>query len=280
MSSQHDQPVPPAIRRRKPGRRVAIAGLIFLVVVFALGHRYVRAAWSRLTLRLDRLEGPREIRYQDSFKARAERVAEFYDECRAGLESSLGFPVAPMRVICIANEADYSAYTAAPGSRGCSTVLGDVCLSPRIEDEREELRRIVTHEMTHAAVQQQLGVWTYLRHSPAWFDEGLAVSLSGGGGAEKVTPGEARQAIRDGRRFDPSRMGKVYADSFDLSPHLFYRQSALFVDFLNKRRPGATTAIIGELKRGLTFPDAFERALGASIGDCWIDFVAEVTANH
>ena len=75
--------------------------------------------------------------------------------------------------------------------------------------------------MTHAAILQRIGAWKHLRIVPAWFDEGLAVYVSNGGGAEKVGEAEARQAIVAGTHFDPERMGKVYADKYGLTAHMF-----------------------------------------------------------
>ena len=75
------------------------------------------------------------------------------------------------------------------------TIFGRVNLSPKLfRPQHQRLRAILTHELSHADLQGWVGGYTYL-YPPNWFKEGLAVMVSGGGGAELVSEEEARDAI-------------------------------------------------------------------------------------
>jgi hypothetical protein len=78
------------------------------------------------------------------------------------------------------------------------TIFGRVNLSPKLfSPQHQRLRAILTHELSHAHIQGWIGEYAYL-YLPNWFKEGLAVMLSGGGGAELVSEEEARIAIQRG----------------------------------------------------------------------------------
>jgi hypothetical protein len=80
------------------------------------------------------------------------------------------------------------------------TIFGRVNLSPKLfSPQHQRLRAILTHELSHAHIQGWIGEYAYL-YLPNWFKEGLAVMLSGGGGAELVSEEEARIAIQRGEK--------------------------------------------------------------------------------
>ena len=265
----------PATKRRRR-RRLLLAVVIVLIGAAGWWHRFVQAAYARLAYDFQRLDGQVDVRFQAGQEERARAVAEFMDDSVQTVEKVVQTKLARPAVFCLRSENEYSTYTAAPGSRGSCTVLGEVCLSPKIKDNASELRGILVHEMTHAAIQQRIGAWKHLRRVPAWFDEGLAVYVSNGGGAEKVSEAEARQAIVAGTHFDPERMGKVYADKYGLTAHMFYRQSGMFVGHLVEQTPDFVPSLLAELERGLTFPDAFERAAGMPIRTAWDRYRAQL----
>jgi hypothetical protein len=251
-----------------------------VVTIVALGwwHRYVEAAYARLVYRFIRVDSPFDVRYQAGQEERAKAVAGMLDDAIGRIERVFNAKLNRPVVFCLQTESEYATYTAAGGSRGVCTVLGEVCLSPKIQDNHAELRGILVHELTHAAVLQRIGAWKYLREVPAWFDEGLAVDVSQGGGAEKVSEAEAREAILAGKHFDPERTGKLYADAFGLSAHMFYRQAGMFVGHLKRETPSFVPSILTELERGLAFPDAFERAAGRRLQAAWAQFEASLSA--
>jgi hypothetical protein len=260
--------------KRRLRRRVLIAFLLVLIAAAGWWHKYVQAAYARVAYDFTRLDGPNDVRFQEGQEDRARAVAGFMDDSVQAIERVFEMKLDRPAVFCLRTENEYGTYSAAPGSRGSCTVLGEVCLSPRIKDNASELRGILVHEMTHAAILQRVGAWKHLRKVPAWFDEGLAVYVSNGGGAEKVSEAEAREAILAGKHFDPERMGKAYADKQGLSAHMFYRQSGMLVGHLVERSQGFVPSILAELARGLDFPDAFERAAGQPIQFAWDRFHA------
>jgi hypothetical protein len=262
----------PANKRRRRRHRLLLALVIVFVAAAGWWHRYVQAAYARLAYDFTRLDGQLDVRYQAGQEERARAVAGMMDDSVRAIENVFETKLDRPVVFCLRTENEYGTYSAAPGSRGSCTVLGEVCLSPRIKDNALELRGILVHEMTHAAVLQRVGAWKHLRRVPAWFDEGLAVYVSNGGGAEKVSKADAREAIIAGKHFDPERMGKVYADKYGLTAHMFYRQSEMFVGHLIEHTPEFVPSILGELERGLDFPDAFERAAGEPIRTAWKRF--------
>src|SRR5215475_12469545 len=80
------------------------------------------------------------------------------------------------------------------------TFAGRVNLSPKLFwPQHQRLRAILTHELSHAHIQGWIGANAFIR-LPNWFKEGLAVMVSGGGGAELVSEEEARAAIERGEQ--------------------------------------------------------------------------------
>ncbi|OAI51656.1 hypothetical protein AYO47_06945 [Planctomyces sp. SCGC AG-212-M04] len=274
MSDPSTNP-PPKPRRR---RGLVLATLILVVAALGWWHRYVEAAYARLAYNFARVDSAPDVRYQPGQEDRAKAVAGMMDDSVQRIESVFDTKLTRPVVYCLRTEGEYGTYTAAAGSRGSCTVLGEVCLSPKIQGNDAELRGILVHEMTHATVLQRIGPWKHLRKVPAWFDEGLAVYVSNGGGAEKVSEAEAREAILAGKHFDPERTGKAYADVFGLSAHMFYRQAGMFIGHLIKETPAFVPSILTELERGLAFPDAFERAAGQPLPAAWAEFEASLSA--
>ena len=111
--------------RRK--RRIVWAVLIALAAVGWWQHRIVQAAYARLALEFTRLEDRPDIRYQPGQEKRARAVAGMLEESIRTVENALRINMRSPGVYCMATEQDYSAFTAAPGSRGACTVLREVC---------------------------------------------------------------------------------------------------------------------------------------------------------
>src|SRR5262249_16558625 len=117
----------------------------------------------------------------------------------ARVEAAQGRPFA--HPVIVAVYATPGAYMAANGHGSMGpvgvTFAGRVNLSPALYSrQRQRLPAILTHELSHAHIQGWIS--TANLRLPNWFKEGLAVMVSGGGGAEFVSEQEARAAIERG----------------------------------------------------------------------------------
>jgi hypothetical protein len=116
-----------------------------------------------------------------------------------------------------------------------------------------------------------------------WFVEGLAVEVSGGGGAEGVTTSELRQALAEGRTFEPKTSASPWvregATASHLSQHLFYREAGSFIAYLRALDPSHFSAFIRAVERDQPLSSAFERAYGTPLEPIWQRFIASAKAN-
>jgi hypothetical protein len=133
----------------------------------------------------------------------------------------------------------------------------------------------LVHELTHLLFYQHAGAIAYMR-APAWFREGWAVVVSGGAGAQACTPEEAARHLLAGVAFDPAEEGSLFrnktAASYGLPYPVFYRQAAMFIEYLRATRPAAFQAALQELLDGEPFQDSFERAYGRAVASYWMPF--------
>ena len=135
---------------------------------------------------------------------------------------------------------------------------------------------MLTHELSHLQLSQTIGPWHYQTRLPSWFKEGLAVHVSGGGGAENVSEQTAVEAIRGGRTFRPEGAGHLLfmrtASDYGLKPHMFYRQAELFVRWLHHDNPERFASIFPALKRGDSLDEALVSAYGFTVEAGWQRF--------
>lgn len=133
----------------------------------------------------------------------------------------------------------------------------------------------LVHELTHLLFYQHAGAIAYMR-TPAWFREGWAVLVSGGAGAQACTREEAAQHLLAGRSFDPAEEGSFFrnrtAASYGLPYPVFYRQAAMFIEYLRETDRSAFQAALQGLLDGEPFQDSFQRAYGGAIASYWIPF--------
>jgi len=170
----------------------------------------------------------------------------------------------------------HDSFKALTGQKARATMTHrGVFLSPKLLETPEYLPLILAHELSHLHIKQQIGTWKYSK-LPFWFQEGLATLVSGGGGAERVPIEAAKRALINGRHFEPTEKGGIFIrktpSSWDLKPHMFYRQSMIFVDFIKANNPDKFRMFLLELQDGKSFKSSFERAFEMSIGKAWADF--------
>lgn len=168
----------------------------------------------------------------------AERVAQLMPHAVQQVETFHYRAFAqPVTVHVCASDACFAEYVASKNVSGATVPDNQVFLSPRLFDrEAHRLPMILTHELSHLHLGQQIGHFTH--RVPLWFHEGLAAYASNGGGADYASEDEARTALRQGRAFAPATLDTAdtrhRAEHWQLSPYLFYRQAMMFVGHLKQ----------------------------------------------
>ena len=135
---------------------------------------------------------------------------------------------------------------------------------------------VLQHELSHALLRQWVGTYQFHR-TPIWFREGLATWAADGGGADSVSEELARRALRNNQTFTPNLVEGIIIrkgpQHWELSHHMFYRQSSLFIDFLSKQDPIAWKKLLDNVHAGLDFRTAYAEAFNADLQVLWKSFV-------
>lgn len=177
--------------------------------------------------------------------------------------------------VCATSES-FSKYSGASAMARGAVFNEKLFISPKAR-ETKTTKGIIEHELSHLHFQQQVGNSRYASNVPPWFQEGLAVYVSDGAGAERVSIEQAQESIVSGRSFEPNETGSILfpktAFSFGLKPHMFYRQSALFIRFLKEENEPMFKKLITLLQQDNDFAKAFERAYYKPLTRLWLEFV-------
>jgi hypothetical protein len=165
------------------------------------------------------------------------------------------------------------------------TAFGEVNLSPKLfRPQHQRLRAILTHELSHAHIQGWIGGYDYL-YLPKWFKEGLAVMVSGGGGAELVSEEEARAAIQRGEKIvindaeSPRNLTdlRVEKEPENRPPWhpvvLAYREAGMFVNYLRESDGPAFDRMMSAILDGRAFREAVTVGYHDDIRSLWQKFV-------
>lgn len=253
-----------------------LVGVVLLGLIFtAVARGRMIAAWLRTPEGFVEVAGDARVAAEPGFAEQAAPIAQLFAAAVERVTTRLGRDFAkPPKVYVCGSQAcldDYAVYTKAAAQTYSSYVL----VSPRLLDETQRQRAVLTHELTHLHLAQRMG-WRSLV-LPAWFNEGLATYVSGGGGAEHVSAKAARAAIRRGEHFVPTAwqwpLFPKTAHDFGLKPHMFYRQAMLFVAYLDETDAHAFNELVADLEGGV----AFDKAYGRSLQEAFASFIDRVT---
>ncbi len=166
------------------------------------------------------------------------------------------------------------------------TFFGRVNLSPKLllSYQRRRLPAILTHELSHAHLQGWIGMNGVL-HVPSWFNEGLAVMVSGGGGAELVSEREARAAIQRGEQItidDAGGLKNFGGIQFDKAPAktepfwypavMAYRQAGMFVSYLRETDGTAFARLLDAILDRRSFAEAVDAGYHQDVRTLWQKF--------
>ena len=115
---------------------------------------------------------------------------------------------------------------------------------------RAEFERVLAHEFTHALIQSIAS-----RGVPVWLHEGLADCFDGTDLTRKEDQVRKAQTLLPLRRLEESFAGLSASDA-----SLAYAESAVAVRaLLDQAGAPALVNLLGDLGRGMPFPDAFQR---------------------
>jgi len=230
-------------------------------------------------------EDPR-VHYEPGGAEYAHAVAALLPATIARIESVHGRPfVHPVSVGVYVSQEAFAAGNGLGHPRAAGvTFFGHVTLSPILfAAQRQRLQGILTHEMSHAHLQSWISASAYI-HLPNWFKEGLAVMVSGGGGAEFVTETQARDAIRRGDRIAIESEGSarnptgIKFQRPSAAPDgsrimMGYRQAGLFVAFLHDTDAAGFARTMAAVYDGRRFGDAVVTGYGKDLRTLWADFL-------
>jgi hypothetical protein len=260
-------------------RRAILLSLLALglasVGVAACGPIRAYAAANRSTSQFIVGRDPRVL-HEAGAEELARAVEEAMPAAVARVEAAMGGPFhVPVRVYVCASIESFASYGASPRAGGLTT-NHRIFISPKPENTVDRAPHLLAHELTHLHMAQEHALLATHR-VPAWFEEGLAVDVSGGGGAEGVEEAEAWRAIASGHVFVPDLdevplHGRGAHDN-GLDTHMFYRQGALYLGFLRALAPARFEALLVQLEAGGTLEESFT-TLGVTPEVAWSRFLA------
>lgn len=186
--------------------------------------------------------------------------------------------VKPIIIRTYATRDDFSRYSGAANYANGAVSLGVLHLSPKLLSTPERIPGIVTHEFSHLNLALKLGTWSWA-NIPGWFHEGFATWVSNGGGAETVTREEAINSIKSGHSFLPEDQGSPLmpksAASYNLKPHMYYRQAEIFVGYIHDINPAAFELFLIAIEQGKSFSMAMESTYGENVDLLWKQFIVK-----
>lgn len=200
-----------------------------------------------------------------------ERVASLLRDAeavKAELTSSLGQPVLSRVTVRVAptvadmarlapTDAPPPEYASGVAYHGMHLVLLSM-LAPR-GAEAVDLDEVFRHELAHVALEDAVGG----RHVPVWFNEGLAISLSGELAMARTKT--LWSATLSGTLIPLSELDRSFPrDNFDVS--IAYAESADFMRFLTRKSDRLRfAALVGRVREGQPFDRAVAEAYGAEL---------------
>jgi len=277
-------------------RRILLAVIGVPVASIAIGAgaafavprtRHLISALLSMPDRMPALTANVQVHYQPGAEDFALDVAALLPDAIARVEAVHGrrfkYPVV------VGVYATPEAYAAANGLGSAVpvgvTIFGRVNLSPKLfSPQPQRLRAILTHELSHAHIQGWIGEYSYL-YLPTWFKEGLAVMLSGGGGAELVSAEEARIEIQRGERIvidDAGSLTKLTDVRLEKEPEnrpswyptvLAYREAGMFVNYIRESDGPAFDRMMNAILDDRPFMEAMTIGYHDSVRSLWQKFI-------
>ncbi len=252
----------------------------YFIICVVLLLQGCSASYARLTYDFEKMNNTSSIFFDSEAKDIATQVVKLLPESISTVTTNqyVGFKdLEALEIYIFSSKQRYANYSGSSSLARGSATKDEIYLSPIIRDRIETLDNIVVHELSHIHLRQYIGTWRYWTEVPGWFHEGLAVEISGGGGAEKVSDDQAIAAIKSGKHFTPREksglFGHKFAHNYGLKPQLYYRQSNLFVRYLINQNPEAFKQAYLALIEGAEFKDIWVSKYAKSIPLLWKEFL-------
>ncbi len=193
----------------------------------------------------------------------------------------------PVFLYVCGTPSSFAGFTTLVGATAACTSPDCVFVSPILAaKQHNEMIAYITHELSHAHMQQYVGTFAFRLNYPNWLKEGLAAYVSNGGGAGMVSDSQAAALIRSGRVFEPVDNGldvtEIQSSRFsDLNPfpkpiHMFYRQSMMFISYLKQRDPAKFKQLLESIENGGNFRNCFISIYGQDVKSMFNQFVEYV----
>lgn len=265
-------------------RRTTLARLVVLLVaVFAAGCATTvpKSPAGQGRTEFEVLAADPRVLHEPGATQFAERVAQLMPQAVQQVEAFHYRPFTqPVTVHVCASDKCFSDHVTSQNVSGATVPDNQVFLSPRLLDrEAHRLPIILTHELSHLHLGQQIGHYTH--RVPIWFHEGLAAYASNGGGADYASEDEARAALRLGRSFAPATLDTAEtrhkAEHWHLSPYLFYRQAMMFVDHLKQAGEERFRDFMLRIQDNEDFALAFDSTYNMSLDEAGQQFIKKFT---
>jgi hypothetical protein len=273
-----------------------LAGVPLALITLAAGTavafpaaRHIASALWNLPDRLPALPENSLVHFEPGAEDYARDVSALLPAAISRIEAAQGRPFAhPVTVGAYATPEAYAAANAS-GSAGAVgvTAFGRVVLSPALNGQQTwRLPAILTHELSHAHIEGWISTYTSVR-LPNWFKEGLAVMVSGGGGAELVSEREARAAIERGEAItieDAGSFKNLSEIAFERAPAratashrtvMAYRQAGMFVSFLHDTDTPGFARMMNAVLDGRPFVEAVDTGYHQDVQSLWQKFAQQ-----
>ena len=204
------------------------------------------------------------VRYEPGSENAANQVAALLPAAIAQVEAAHGRAFLGSVVVHVCGTTDcFKRYVHTPNVSAATAPVNRVFLAPQLFGrELHRLAGILTHELSHLHLGQQIGHYTHT--VPAWFHEGLASFAANGGGADYASNEQAIASLRQGQAFDPeqrdSGIKRHTADHWGMDVFIFYRQALLFVNFLRQESATSFQSFLRAVQDNQDFDLAFGNA--------------------
>jgi hypothetical protein len=208
----------------------------------------------------------------------AQKISSKIDSSINVVEKAFKSPFSkPIYITICATEKSYIKHSGGYKNSEAMTNWDRIFIAP-LSFQKNNETPVLVHELTHLHISQKIGVFKMVGNIPPWFNEGFAVLISHGAGAEEYTDSAAIAWINHGKCITPNVKGNFLSPSNDsqLPWDMFYRQSSLFVSFLREINPEAFQSLLSDIENNIEFEKAFGKNYKKKVDDMFILFKEDV----